>query len=627
MAKTISDEVMKLTMIINGDSAQKEINDLEKATIKLKNTNSDLAYERKLIKKQLGEESAEYKKLTKEINKNSLEIEQKENKIKGLISNLKLTDRTMEQLTSQSRLLTRQLKLMDPNSADFKKYSDELSQVKSRMGELSGKAAVAKSSVGSLADSFNRYQGMALAAVAALTGMALSIQKIIDYNGKLSDSQADVMKTTGMTKKEVDELTKSFGLLHTRSSRVDLLGIAEQGGRIGIAKAEIGDFVNVMNKASVALGDSFSGGAEEVANKLGKIKFLFEETKDLNVEQSYNNIGSAINELGANGVASEANIADFTTRIGSLTDVLKPTIQETLALGAAFEESGIESEVSARAYGIFMKQASTESGKFAKVMGISQKSVEDMINTNPLDFMLKFSEGMKGMSATETAKTLDSLGISADGANKVIGAMGNNTARFRELIDLSNKSFGEGTSLINEYNIKNNNLAATLEKISKTVSGWFSSETFIKWLTVAVNWLAEFIGATEDANKKVSAWRIMLVFTAKIMALMVASLISYTAWTTIATLKTKTLGEATAWSLLQQKLQVIWTSLQIAGLTIYTGVMNLFGITTRRATISLALLNRTTIASPWGAVFAVLTAVIGAYIAFKGSLDEATDSQ
>jgi tubulin-specific chaperone A len=39
---------------------------------------------------------------------------------------------------------------------------------------------------------------------------------------------------------------------------------------------------------------------------------------------------------------------------------LKPSIQETLALGAAFEESGNESEVSARAYGIFMKQASTE---------------------------------------------------------------------------------------------------------------------------------------------------------------------------------------------------------------------------------------------------------------------------
>jgi tubulin-specific chaperone A len=64
-----------------------------------------------------------------------------------------------------------------------------------------------------LADTFNRYQGMALSAVAALTGVALSIQKIIDIGS--SDAQSDVMKTTGMTKDEVDELTKSFGLLHT----------------------------------------------------------------------------------------------------------------------------------------------------------------------------------------------------------------------------------------------------------------------------------------------------------------------------------------------------------------------------------------------------------------------------
>jgi TP901 family phage tail tape measure protein len=627
MAKTISDEKIKLSIIIDGNPAQKELFDLEKATRKLNEENKALGLQKKLLIKQGKEESEEYKKLTATIKANNAEISTNKTKMKELQNQIGITGLTMHQLTEKAKLLRISLANAVPGGEAHRKYDAELKQVSARIDELKGKSNTAKMSIGSLADTFNRYQGIAISVIAALTGVVLSIQKIIDINGKLSDAQSNVMKTTGMTKVEVDELTKSFGLLQTRTSRIDLLGIAEQGGRIGIAKAEIGDFVNVMNKASVSLGDSFTGGAEEVANKLGKIKFLFQETKDIGVEQAYNAIGSAINDLGANGTASEANIADFTTRIGSLTDVLKPTIQETLALGTAFEESGIESEVSARAYGIFMKQASTESGKFAKVMGISQKAVENMINTDPLEFMLKFSEGMKGMDATKTAKTLDYLGISADGANKVIGAMGNNVGRFRELIDLSNNSFASGTSLVNEYDIKNNNLAATLEKISKTVSGWFSSETFIKWLTIGVNWIANFIGATDEANKKVSAWRIMLVFTAKIMALMIASLISYTAWTTIAALRTKTLGEATAWSVLQQKLQVMWTSLQIVGLTIYTGVMNFFGVTTTRATAALKAMNVATASSPWGAVFAVLTAVIGAYIAFKDSLNEATESQ
>jgi TP901 family phage tail tape measure protein len=635
MAKTISDEQMKLSIIINGNSAQKEINDLEKATIKLKHANSDLAYEQKMIAKQLGKDSQEYKKLTAEMKANSLEIEQKEAKIKELISNLKLTDRTMEQLTKQSSLLTRQLKLLDPNSADFKKYSAELSEVKTRMSELSGKAAVAKSSVGSLADSFNRYQGMAIAAVAAVTGVALSIQKIIDINGKLSDSQADVMKTTGMTKDEVDELTKSFGLLKTRTSRIDLLGIAEQGGRIGIAKAEIGDFVNVMNKAAVSLGDSFTGGVEEVANKLGKIKFLFQETKDLNVDQAYNSIGSAINDLGANGVASENNIAEFTTRIGSLPDLLKPSIQETLALGAAFEESGVEAEISARAYGIFLKQASTETAKFAEVMGISEKKVKDMINANPLEFMLNFSKGLKEMSdkGTDVASTLDYLGISADGANKVIGAMGNNTARFRELIELSNNSFASGTSLINEYNIKNNNLAATLDKISKTVSGWFSSETFIKWLTACVQALARMIGATDEANDSINSLADKFLFLVKIFVVATVALISHRAALMLTTLITQGYTEAIALSTIAQKAWNLTTTTArfISGL--FTGTLHLMRIAwilmsqgTAAATAELQIFNVATKLNPLGAFITLLMACVAAYVAFSDSAERANET-
>jgi tubulin-specific chaperone A len=72
-----------------------------------------------------------------------------------------------------------------------------------------------------------------------------------------------------------------------------------------------------------------------------------------------------------------------------------------------------------------MKQASTESGKFAKVMGYL-KIGGDMINTN-LTSCLTFRRNERDVSDWYR-KTLDSLGISADGANKVIGAMNNTHA-------------------------------------------------------------------------------------------------------------------------------------------------------------------------------------------------------
>lgn len=627
MAKTITDEQMKLSIIINGDSAQKELFDLEKSTRALTDSNKALLVQKQLLEKQGKKDSAEYRNLTATIKANTTEINANKTKMAELQNQIGLTGMTMAQLQSKATMLRNTLRNLVPGSEDFKKYQGELDQVNNRLSELRGKSGTAKMSIGSLADSFNRYQGIALSAVAAMTGVVLSIQKIIDINAKLSDAQSDVMKTTGMTKKEVDELTKSFGMLETRTSRIDLLGIAEQGGRIGVAKEEIQDFVKSMNMAAVALGDSFSGGAEEVAEKLGKIKFLFQETKDLGVEDAYNAIGSAINDLGANGTASEANIAEFTTRMGSLTDVLKPTIQETLAMGTAFEESGIEAEVSSRAYGIFMKQASTESGKFAKVMGISRQEVEKMLNTNPLEFMLKFSQGMKGMDATETAKTLDYLGVSADGVNKVVGAMGNNTARFRELMELSNKSFADGTSLITEYDVKNNNLAATYEKISKKVSGWFSSEGFNNFLISIFTGFAKLIGAVDDTDGSMTKWKNTLLFAGKMVLILTSALITNAGWQKLVAMWTTRNTEATLLYNIAAKARAFADGVSMVASQAYAAVTMLLRGNIVGATQAFRVMTTAMMTTPWGFILGAVAAIGTAYVMFSKSADEASASQ
>ncbi len=627
MAKTITDEKIKVSIIFDGNPVQKELFDLEKSIRDLNSQQKELRKEKQLLDKQGLKDTERYKAVTAAIKDNTLSITANKNKMAELQKEIGITGLTMGQLQQKATALRMVLRNMVPGSESFRNTQNELTQVTTRINELSGRATAARFSIGSMADSFNRYQSLAFSAIAATTGVVLSIQKIIDINGKLSDAQADVMKTTGMNKQEVDELTKSFGLLQTRTSRIDLLKIAEQGGRIGILKDDVGAFVEVMNKASVALGDSFTGGAEEVANKLGKIKFLFEETKNLGVDAAYNAIGSAINDLGANGVASEANIAEFTTRIGSLTDVLKPTIQETLALGTAFEESGIEAEVSARAYNIFMKQASTESAKFAKVMNLTVQEVEAMINKNPLDFMMKFAEGMRGMDATKTAKTLDFLGINADGANKVIGAMGNNMGRFRDLIDLSNNSFAEGTSLINEYEIKNNNLAATIEKVSKKISGWFSSEGFNKWLFNIVNGFAILIGATDDVSGAGQKWRNTLVFIAKVIAVVTSALITNVGWQKLVALWTTRNTEATLLYTIASKARAVADAISIIGSQALAAAQMLLVGNLRGATQAFRVMTATMMTTPWGFILGAIAAIGTAYLMFSEEAKAAATAQ
>jgi tubulin-specific chaperone A len=629
MARTITDEKIKLSIIVDGNPAQKELFDLEKSIRDLNTQQKELRKEKQLLEKQGLKETERYKAITASIKENSLAITASKTKMAELQNQIGLTGLTMGQLQQKSIALKAVLRSMIPSSENYKNTQAELGKVTARLDELRGKANGAKFSIGSLADSFNRYQGIAISVIAAMTGVVLSVQKIIDINGKLSDAQSDVMKTTGMTKKEVDELTKSFGMLETRTSRIDLLKIAEQGGRLGIPKAEIQDFVKTMNMAAVSLGDSFTGGVDEVAEKLGKIKFLFKETKDMNVEQAYQSIGSAINDLGANGTANEANIAEFTKRIGSLTDVLKPTVQETLALGTAFEESGIEAETSSRAYNIFMKQASTESGKFAKVMGISKKAVEEMINKNPLNFMLEFSKGFRGvnMEATDTAKILDFLGINADGANKVIGAMSNNFERFHTLIDLSNNSFENGTSMINEYNIKNENLAATLEKISKKISGFFTSESFIDWLDGAVQWFAKFIGAANDADGSITRWRNTLVFAAKVIGIVTAALITNAGWQKLVALWTTRNTEATLLYTIGAKARAFADGVTIITTQALAAAQMLLSGNLKGAAQAFRVMTATMMTTPWGFILGAVAAIGTAYVVFSKEAKAAATAQ
>lgn len=629
MARTVSDEQIYLDIVINGNPAQKELFETERAIKKLNKEQSELRKEKKELDKAGLKETARYKEITIALKENSDALKKNKERVKELQNEIGLVGLSLSQLRAKATMLRATLNNLIPGSADYQRYDTELRKVNARISELRGNAQAAGFSLGRLADGVNRYAALGATILATATGVVLSIQQMLDISGKLSDAQADVQKTTGMTKEEVDDLTKSFGLLQTRTQRIDLLKIAEQGGRIGIAKDEIQDFVKVMDKASVALGDSFTGGAEQVSDELGKIKFLFKETKDVGVENAYMAIGSAINVLGAEGSASEANIANFTKRIGSLADVMKPSVAETMALGAAFEESGIEAEVSARAYSIFLNQASTETKKFAQVMGLSQQEVEKMINDNPLEFFLKFSkqlsEGAK--KGTDMSKVLDQLGLNADGVNKIVGAAGNNVDRFRQLVDMSNKSFNEGTSLLEEYDVKNNNLAATLDKIKKTVMGFFVPEDFVAGLADAANWFAKFIGATEDSDGKVTAWRNTLAFTAKVIAIVTAAIVTNVAWQKLVAMWTTRNTEATLLYNIASKARAFADGVATVSTQALAIAQNLLTGNLRGAALAFKTMTAAMMTTPWGFILGAVAAIGAAYVAFSEEAEKLTAVQ
>jgi TP901 family phage tail tape measure protein len=622
MAKTISDEKIKLSIIIDGNPAQKELFDLEKSTRDLTKQQAELRKEKQLMEKQGKQETEQYKAVTASIKENSAAIAANKTRMKELQDEIGLTGLTMKQLGDKSVHLKMVLRNLIPGSEDYKRYQKDLEAVTKRLDELRGKGKEAGLSIGGLADKFNRYQAMAATVLLAVTGVVLTFQKWMDFNGKLSDSISNVQKTTGMTKREVDDLAKSFGVLKTRTGRIELLGIAEVGGRLGIAKEEIKDFVRVMDKSAVALGDSFEGGPEVVAEKLGRIKGLYKDLRESGVEQVFESVGSAMNDLGADGTASEANIAEFVTRIGAMPEAFKPSIQTALGLGAAFEESGLKAEIAATNYSKVISIASRDMGAFATVMQRPRKELEDLINTNPNEFFLQFASSLKGLDATELGQVLDYLKLNDNEVKMVLGAASEKVDIFREKIALAGSSMADATSLTNEYDIKNNNLAATLERLKKTAMGWFTSDTIVVWLTAAVDGFAKLVGAVEDNDGAMTGFRNTIVFLAKILAIVVASMLSYTAGAKLATLWSNNMNIATAYSNILFKIQYaqlvaqeVATKALALAKALLTGNINRVKAAYQALSVAMGM-------NPFGALLAVIGAVVAAFIVFRDEAEQ-----
>ncbi|UJF29918.1 phage tail tape measure protein [Kaistella sp. 97-N-M2] len=633
-SRQIRDEIMKMTIVVNSDPAQKAIYDLSQKNVELKDRNEAVRESLKQTASTLGKNSDEYKKLTAELNQNKQALTTNEKEMERLRGEMDITQMTMAQLRKEAALLRTNLNNMVPGSQASIEMQAQLERVNSRMAEVRTGANQTRSSFRGLADTFNHYQGIIVAGLAVFAGFALSVQQVIDRNNKLVDAQTAVAKTVNMTKQEVDELTKSFSTFDTRTSRIDLLKIAETGGRLGIGKEQIREFVREVDKANVALGDGFAGGVEAVTDTLGKLKNLYGETKDLDMATAINQIGSAMNELGANGAATEQNIGEFALRLGSLPAKLKPTIAESLALGAAFEESGINAERAGTAYSTFVRNAATNSEKFAKVMGISKKEVEDLMNTDPLEFFLKFSEGMKGMDTTELAKTMEYLKMNDQYVIATMGAASENTDRFRRSIELSNQSLTKATSLTDEFNKVNNNTSAIFDKVQKKFLGMFTSEAVANTLNYLISTFGKFIGAIEDSEGTVTNFRVTLVLMLKVITIAAVSTLSYNA---AIALSTVTLTGARAQLLSYTVVQKLNTALNQVGIVFQTAwnlAVGLGGVAIGRLTGFTALqtaaqqrLNLAMAANPFGAILALVTLLIGAYIAFARETEQLIDKQ
>ena len=551
-------------------------------------------------------------------------------------------------ISAEVKKLEQDLKHLTPGTEAFKKKAEELKEAKAQFERIKAEVQQATAALDQVTGSAERAGSALEAAGRKSAGFWESVKAVVTGNLltgflsniagaakdsveellEISDAMTGVEKTSGLAAEKVRELWNDFDALDTRTEKKELLDIAQIGGRLGITdKEQLREFTEEIDKIYVALGDSFQGGLEAVTTKVGKLKNLFEETKEQNYGEALNAIGSALNELGANGTASEENISDFATRIGQLPGALKPTISQTLGLGAAFEESGIDAEIAASGYSRFMSVAGTNVEAFAKQMRMSAEEARALFETKPEEFFLKFAQSMKGLGAEGTAEVLKGLKLNTLEVQKAVGAAGDNADRFRELMQLAGEAMEEGTSIQEEFNKVNNNTAAIWEKIKKVWKETFTSDLvqgFFSYIVQALGWLT---GVTSEAGNGVKVFRERIAFLAKTIGVCVAAVVSYKAAVSIAAVTTK---QAWQQSLLYNAALKVKTALMQTGRAaalLYAAAKARATGNIQRATIAMQKFNAITKANPWGLLVAAVGAGVAAYMAFIRTQKEALTGQ
>lgn len=626
MANKIHEEDIRLNISVNGNEGQKEIFNLQKRNNELKTSIKNVQDEMKKYRSAQSKNSDEYKNLQSQLSNYNKELDNNRNKISQLTSALKVNEMTSQQLKARAKELQLALSKM-LNSNDRNKLKEQLAEVNAQLTRMNSLGSQQRSAFSSASGFLQRYQTVLLSITATITGLTYSFQKWIDFNGKLADSEADVMKTTGLTSQEIQQLNQHINKLDTRTSRVELLKLAEEAGRLGKEGLQsVEGFMIVADRLKVALGDDLS---ESQIRDVGKLvttyKVATETGKDF--EGSMEALGSAINEVSASGANQASFLVDYMNRMAGVASQAKISASDNIGYAATFDEIGQSAEVSSTAMNKVLLDMFKDPSEYAKIAGMSLQDFNKLLNTDSNAAIIKFLEGLNGSEAGLQAMTIKIDELDAGGTRGVaaLSALASNVDILKDRQLTANIAMQEATSLTNEFNIKNNNLQATLDKIKNTVQSWFTSDTLVSWLTTCVTLFAKFIGAVEDTDHQTTSWRNNIILLSKMILILVSGLVSYNTAIKLYSIWTARAQANTILYNLQLKVQNALAAIAIIRTEGLAIAKMLLAGNIKAAIAQLRLLNSTLSASPLGAVTALVVALAASYILLKDNAESAND--
>lgn len=562
---------VQLEIVIQQDQARQKMIELED---KMRSANREL----KNVKKQFGENSAEYAKQVEVLKKLQQEYD-------NLYDEIGLTNLSLRDLGKRQKDLNAILRQLNPNTDLYKQYSEQLKEVNNRIKELRGTANETRFSLAKLADGFNRYGTIAASIIAGLTGVTLTMRSCVNEYAEMEEAQSQVVKYTGLAKQEVEELNEEFKRMDTRTARTRLNELAGDAGKLGITtKDSVLEFVEAADMINVALGEDLG---KDAITQIGKLADMFGDG-DRSLKENMLAVGSAVNSVAQNSSAAEPYLVEFTARMGGVGKQANLAITDIMGFASALDQNMLRSEMASTALSGLILKLYQEPAKYAKLAGLQVEEFTQLMSKDANEAVLTFLEALNRLGGMDKlAPVLDQMSLSGAEAASVISALAGNVDKVRKEQQGANQAFVEGTSIYNEFSVQNSTVQAELDKAKKSFSD-IRVELGEQLLPV----IKYMVTTGSLTVKGLSAVVSILIENKRVIVTATAAVSAYIIVVKSATLATKA-----------------------------------YEVATKAATWATNLFSKATKASPWGLVISGATAAATYFAFFRDETDKATESQ
>lgn len=561
-------------------------------------------------------------KYDKEIDSTNVDIKETKRQmqlVNNTMSNLKTS--SIRDLEYSIKALNQQMQGMQRGTEQFKQMERQAKQLKAELQAVRAEGVAQESWIKRSADWFNRMQGLALGAVAAISGITFTVKKCVEEYAKMDDEMTNVRKYTGQTAEEVERMNEDFKKMDTRTPRQKLNQLAEDAGRLGITStAAVEEFVDGADKINVALGDDLG---DKAVSQIGKLAQMFGEDKTKGLRGAMLATGSAVNELAQNSSASAGYLVDFTARVAGVGKQAGFTQAQIMGLASVLDQNMQQDETAATAVQNLLAKMFQDSAKFAQIAGLNVKDFAKTLKEDANGALLQFLAAMRAKGGfADLAPMFEEMKMDGSRATGVLTVLADKLDDIKTAQNLASEAYSEGTSVLNEFETQNENVQAQLDKASKKFLDlsielgqklYPAARYCISAASLGVRALSTLVDFVKDY------WRILIVLT--------AAIVTYTAVS-----KAKLIADKAqmAWlniMILREKAHLVLVGLKTSALKTMAIVQMALTREIKLTTAAQMLWNKVLLANPITAVIAVVAGLTAAIVTLSKETSTAEQAQ